>query len=78
MTIDIGDKEIFALVDHFIAKERTQESEIDCKTLLETILDTESEVTELSYRIQDLKFDDNELSEYLKNSIALNMKLKKI
>ena len=48
MSIDIGDKEIFALVDHFIAKERTQESEIDCETLLETILDTESEVTELS------------------------------
>ena len=78
MSIDIGDKEIFALVDHFIAKERTQESEIDCETLLQTILDTESEVTELSYRIQDLKFDDNELSEHLKNSIALNMKLKKI
>ena len=78
MSIAIGDKEIFALVDHFIAKERTQESEIDCETLLQTILDTESEVTELSYRIQDLKFDDNELSEYLKNSIALNMKLKKI
>ena len=78
MSIDIGDKEIFALVDHFIAKERTQESEIDCETLLQTILDTESEVTESSYRIQDLKFDDNELSEYLKNSIALNMKLKKI
>ena len=78
MSIDIGDKEIFALVDHFIAKESTQESEIDCETLLQTILDTESEVTELSYRIQDLKFDDNELSEHLKNSIALNMKLKKI
>ena len=54
--------------DHFIAKERTQESEIDCETLLQTILDTESEVTELSYRIQDLMLDDNELSEYLKNS----------
>ena len=77
MSIDIGDKEIFALVDHFIAKERTQESEIDCETLLETILDTESEVTELSYRIQDLMLDDNELSEYLKNSTAFNMKLKK-
>ena len=78
LRIDNADKEIFPLVDHFIAKERTQESEIDCETLLQTILDTESEVTELSYRIQDLKFDDNELSEYLKNSIALNMKLKKI
>ena len=68
MSRDNAVKEIFPLVDHFIAKERTQESEIDCKTLLETILDTESEVTELSYRIQDLMLDDNELSEYLKNS----------
>ena len=48
LSIDNADKEIFPLVDHFIAKERTQESEIDCETLLETILDTESEVTELS------------------------------
>ena len=78
MSIDIADKEIFPLVDHFIAKERSQASEIHCKTLLQTISDTESEVTKLSYRIQDLKFDDNELSEYLKNSIALTMKLKKI
>ena len=54
--------------DHFIAKERTQESEIDCETLLETISDNEYEVTELSYRIQDLMLDDSELSEYLKNS----------
>ena len=53
MSIDNADKEIFPLVDHVIAKERTQESEIDCETLLETILDTENEVTELSYKIQD-------------------------
>ena len=77
MSIDNTDKEIFPLVDHFIAKERTQEPEIDCETLLETILRSESEVTELSYRIQDLMLDDNELSEYLKNSTAFNMKLKK-
>ena len=77
LSADNADKEIFPLVDHFIAKERTQESEIDCETLLETILDTESEVTELIYRIQDLMLDDNELSEYLKNSTAFNMKLKK-
>ena len=76
LSIDNVDKEIFPLVDHFIAKERTHESEIDCETLLETILDTESEVTELSYRIQDLMLDNNELSEYLKNSTAFNMKLK--
>ena len=67
LSIDNTDKEIFPLVDHFIAKERTQEPEIDCETLLETILGTESEVTELSYRIPDLMLDDNELSEYLKN-----------
>ena len=46
------DKKIFPLVDHFITKEKTQESEIDCETLLETIFDTENEVTELSYRIK--------------------------
>ena len=54
LSIHNTDKEIFQLVDHFIANERTQESEIDCKTLLETKLDAESEVTELSYSIQDL------------------------
>ena len=43
------------LVDHFIAKERTQESEIDCETLLETILNTESEVTE--FKLQNSRFD---------------------
>ena len=63
LSIDNADKEIFPLVDQFIAKERAQESEIDCETLLETILETESEVTELNYRIQDLMLDDNELSE---------------
>ena len=61
------DKGIFPLVDHFTAKESIQESEIDCKTLLEKILDTESEVTELGYSIQDLMLDDNGLSGYLKN-----------
>ena len=77
LSIDNADKEIFPLVDHFIAKEKTQESEIDCETLLETILDTESEVTELNYRIKDLILDDNKLSEYLKNSTVFNMKFKK-
>ena len=77
LRIDNANKEIFPLVDYFIVKERTQESEIDCGTLLEIILDTENEVTGLSYRIQDLMLDDNELSEYLKNSTAFNMKLKK-
>ena len=60
--LDNVDKEIFPLADHFIAKEKTQESEIGCETLLETILDIES---------------DNKLSEYLKNSRVFNMKLKK-
>ena len=45
-SVDNAGKELFPLVDHFTAKERTQESEIDCKILLETILDTESEVTD--------------------------------
>ena len=77
LSIDNADKEIFPLVDHFIAKERAQESEIDCETFWETILGTQSEVAELNYRIQDLMLDCNELSEYLKNSTAFNMKLKK-
>ena len=70
LSIDNAGKEIFQLVDHFIAKERTQESEIDCETLLEITLDTENEVSESSYRIQDLMLDDNELSEYLKNRVS--------
>ena len=53
-------KGIFPLVDHFIAQESTRECEIDCEILLETILDTENEVTELSCRIQDLMLHDNE------------------
>ena len=40
-------------------------------------LDTESEVTELSYRIQDLMLDDNERTKYLQNSTTFNKKLKK-
>ena len=61
-------KEIFPLVDHSIAKERTHGSEIDCETLLETILETESEVKELSWRIHDFTLDGNKLiSGYLKN-----------
>ena len=35
LSIDNEDKEIFPLADHFIAKERSQGSEIDCKTLPE-------------------------------------------
>ena len=77
LSADNAEKEIVALLDHFIAKERMQESEIDIESLLETLLDTRSEVTELSYRIQDLRLDDNELSEYLKNSTTVNIKLKK-
>ena len=63
MSIDNADTEIFPLVDHFITKERTSEFNIDCETLLDAVLDTESEVTDLSYRIQDLMLDDNELKE---------------
>ena len=77
LSADNAEKEIVALLDHFIAKERMQESEIDIESLLETLLDTRSEVTELSYRIQDLMLDDNELNEYLKNSTTVNIKLKK-
>ena len=41
-----------SIVDHFIAKERNEESEIDCNTLLDTIINTENEVTGLGYSIQ--------------------------
>ena len=34
LSIDNADKEIFPLVDHIFAKERTQEYEIDCENLL--------------------------------------------
>ena len=53
LSTDNAEKEIFALLDHFIAKERMQKSEVDIESLLETLLDTGSEVTQLSYRIQD-------------------------
>ena len=50
---------------------------MDCEALLETILDNESEVTELSPRNKHLMLDGNEFSEYLKNWATFNMKLKK-
>lgn len=62
MSIENADKEIFILGDHFTIKERTQESEVNCETLLGTILETESEVTELSYSIQDLILDEKTVS----------------
>ena len=44
---------------------------------METILNTESEVTDISQRFQDFTVDDNQFSEHLKNSTAFSMKLKK-
>ena len=45
--------------------------------MLETLLDTEKEATELSDKIQNIMIDDNELMEHLKKTTEFNMSLKK-
>ena len=40
LSIENADKGTLLLVDHSTGKERTQKAEIECKTLLETKLDT--------------------------------------
>ena len=59
-------KKIFPLKDQFVGREGNEDSEIDCESLLETLLDTEKEATELSDKIQNIMIDDNELMEHLK------------
>ena len=55
LSTDNAEKEIVALLDHFIAKERMQESEIDIESLLETLLDTRSEVMEFNSEVTEVK-----------------------
>ena len=70
-------KEIFPLADHFVGRERNKDSEIDCEYLLEALLDTEKEATELIAKIQNLMIDENELMEHLRKTKEVNMSLKK-
>ena len=69
-------KEIFPSVDQFVGRDRNEDSEIDCESLLQTLLDTEKEATDLSDKIQNIMIDDNELTEHLKKTTEFNMSLK--
>ena len=66
LQVNNAKKEISPLVDQFVERERNEDSEIDCESLLETLLDTEKEATELSDKIQKIMIDGNELVEHLK------------
>ena len=54
LLVNNAKKEISPLVDQFVERERNEDSEIDCESLLETLLDTEKEATELSDKIQKI------------------------
>ena len=54
LQVNNAKKEISPLVDQFVERERNEDSEIDCESLLETLLDTEKEATELSDKIQKI------------------------
>ena len=54
LQVNNAKKEISSLVDQFVERERNEDSEIDCESLLETLLDTEKEATELSDKIQKI------------------------
>ena len=75
--VNNAEKEVFPLMDQYTGKERKEGSKIDCESLLETLLDTEKEATELSDKIQNIMIDDNELMKHLKKTTAFNMSLKK-
>ena len=77
LQVNNAKREIFPLVDQFVGRERNEDSEIDCESLLETLLDTEKEATELSDKIKNIMIDDNELMEHLKETREFNMSLKK-
>ena len=55
-------------MDQFIGSERNKNSEIDCESFLETLLDTEKEATKLSDKIQNIMIDDIEFREHLKKT----------
>ena len=60
-----------------VGRERNEDSEIDCESLLETLLDAEKEATGPSDKIQKIMIDDNELVEHLKKRAEFYMSLKK-
>ena len=51
LQINNAKKKIFLLVNQFLGRERNEDSEIDCESLLETLLDTEKEATEVRDKI---------------------------
>ena len=61
-------KEIFPSVDQFVRRKRNENSETDCESLLETLLDTKKEATELRVKIQNIMVDGNELMEHLEKT----------
>ena len=75
LQVNNAKKETFPLVDQFVGRETNEDSEIDCKSLLETLLDTKKEAMELRDKIQNIMVDDIEFMEYLKTEF--NMSLKK-
>ena len=64
-------------MDQLVGRVRNEDWEIDCESLLETLLDTEKEATELSDKMQKIMINDNELMEHLKKRTEFNMSLKK-
>ena len=61
LQVNNAKKEIFPLVHHFVGRTRNEDLEIDCGSLLEMLLETEIETTEVSDKIQHLIIDGNEL-----------------
>ena len=70
-------KEILSLVDSVTSRDRNDDREIECESLLETLFENENIVTDLNEKIQALILDDDELTEELRNSTLLNMSMKK-
>ena len=70
-------KEILSLVDSLTSRDRNNDPEIECESLLETLFENENIVTDLNEKIQALILDDDELTEELRNSTLLNMSMKK-
>ena len=68
------EKETFPLVDYIVGRERNEDSEIDCESLLETLLDTDKEAMDLRDKIQNLIINE-EHTEHLRQ-IKFNISLK--
>ena len=52
------EKEIFPLVDYIVGRERSEDLEINCESLLETLLDTDKEAMDLRDKIQNLLINE--------------------